>query len=56
MYESGKVTRRVKYVAKIAQSEDKEPNFPKDMQVQEVHSVWVDKWGQKHKLVIHKTM
>jgi len=56
VYEIGEVTERVKYVVKIAESEDEELNLPKDMQVQEVHSVWVEKWGQKRKLVIHKTM
>ncbi len=55
-YEIWEVTKRVKYIVKISKAEDDGLNIPKNIQVQEVYSVWLDKWKYKRKLVIYKTM
>ena len=55
-YEIWEVTKRVKYIVKIIEAEDDGLNIPKNIQVQEVYSLWLDKWKYKRKLVIYKTM
>ncbi len=55
-YEIWEVTQRVKYIVKIIKAEDEGLNIPKDIHIQEVYSLWLDKREHKRKLVIYKIM
>jgi hypothetical protein len=48
------ITQPVKYIVKIIEAEDDVLNIPKNIVVQEVYSVGIDKRENKRKLVIYK--
>jgi hypothetical protein len=53
-YEVWKDAQRVKYIVKISEAEGNGLIIPKNIKVQEMYSVRLNKSKHKHKLVIYK--